>query len=338
MHALLSPSLLAGGAVVALAALAPAQGVVINEVYYDAPGSDNGQVFVELYGPAGTDISGWKIQGIEGTTSSPSTCNSQSFTFPANTLIPNDGFVVVADGDGTGVTTVANADFIDDNFDLENGPDAVQLLDAQGSYVDAVAYGPIDTTPGPLSACNGQQWYEGNPARDVFAPLSIERCPQGADSNDNAADFKPNVPSPGEGRSCCQSMEWVDAGAGNAPSVSAGEAVDLDFWFSPCGANQPYLVIAAFTDPASNPVPPPLPVFDATTGALAGLAKFPPFVGWVGMLDASGSSVGQAMLNFASTTNLNIGASATMYIGALSLDPNGALVGTRNYVTVTINP
>ena len=192
----------------ALAAVAPAQ-VVINEVYYDAPGGDGGQVFVEIFGPAGFDVSGYTIQSIEGAGTGASTCNPDTFTFPAGTLIPADGFLVVADDDGTGNTLVANADFIVGDMDLENGADAVQLLDAAGNYVDAVAYGNVDTSVGTASACNGQPWFEGAPARDVFAPLSIERVPAGTDTDDNAADFTPNNPTPGVGAVCSDAMERV---------------------------------------------------------------------------------------------------------------------------------
>jgi hypothetical protein len=63
----------------ATAAILTAQGpVVINEVLYDAIGGDDGQPFVEIYGPAGTDVSGWTIVGYEQN----GTPNSQSFTFP----------------------------------------------------------------------------------------------------------------------------------------------------------------------------------------------------------------------------------------------------------------
>ena len=39
---------------------------VISEVLYDAAGTDNGNVFVELFGPAGTSLDGVFLDGING--------------------------------------------------------------------------------------------------------------------------------------------------------------------------------------------------------------------------------------------------------------------------------
>ena len=187
--------------------------VVINEVSYDAPGGDDGQVFVEIYGPAGFDVSNWTIQAVEGQGGGAGLPNNESFTFPSGTLIPADGLLVVADELGsTGTTLVANADFIVGDMDLENGGDAVHLEDDNGRLVDAVAYGPVSVPIG-----------EGTEARDVFAPLSIERCPAGSDTNDNATDFTPNTPSPGVADNCCTAIEWVDQGSGNSISVGLEE-------------------------------------------------------------------------------------------------------------------
>jgi hypothetical protein len=41
-------------------------GVFINEIHYDNQGSDTGE-FVEIAGPAGTDLSGWSIELYNGT-------------------------------------------------------------------------------------------------------------------------------------------------------------------------------------------------------------------------------------------------------------------------------
>jgi hypothetical protein len=67
--------------------------VVISEIMYNPLSS--GSEFVELHNVSGSsvDISGWDIDGISG------------FEFPASTIIPSDGFIVLVDS----VTTTAAA-------------------------------------------------------------------------------------------------------------------------------------------------------------------------------------------------------------------------------------
>ena len=46
---------------------APASALVIlSEIFYDAEGSDDGHVFVELAGPPGTLLDGWQVEGVNG--------------------------------------------------------------------------------------------------------------------------------------------------------------------------------------------------------------------------------------------------------------------------------
>ena len=40
--------------------------LIISEIYYDAEGTDNGHVFVELMGLACTDLTGYSLLGING--------------------------------------------------------------------------------------------------------------------------------------------------------------------------------------------------------------------------------------------------------------------------------
>ncbi|MEX2206652.1 MAG: hypothetical protein WEF50_10540 [Myxococcota bacterium] len=94
-------------------ASAPAGAVQISELLYDAIGSDNGTVFVELYGEPGTSLDGWTVEGVNG---------ADGAIGPIVTLagqISSDGFFVVADSDA-GATQVANADQLA-NFDFQNG-------------------------------------------------------------------------------------------------------------------------------------------------------------------------------------------------------------------------
>ncbi len=114
---------------------------------------------------------------------------------PQGAAIPDDGFYVIADArtGSTTETSVVGADFVD-NFDPQNGPDAVQLLDRDGFLLDALAYGN-GVVP---TAENGLATFEGTPSIDVLNGHSLERAQPGLDTDDNAVDFVDrDVPTPG---------------------------------------------------------------------------------------------------------------------------------------------
>lgn len=308
--------------------------VVINEVAYDAPGADGGQVFIEVFGPAGTDVSGFTLQSVEGSGAASGTNNPDMFTFPPGTLIPGDGLLVVADDDGTGVTSVANADFIVGDIDLENGADGLQLIDAAGGLADAVAYGPVTTT---INTDNGLPYVEGSPARDVFAPLSIERCPAGSDTDDNSVDFVPNEPSPGVAESCCNAIELVSQGFGLGISSSGGESIGIDV-FVDCAPIGPYILLGAFTDPSVvPPILPGAPVFDMFTLDLLALANTPPFTNWTFLLDGNGTSVGNSFLDF-SVAMPTVAMDVDLFVGAVAFEPPLFTPVITNVVTIGIEP
>ena len=87
---------------------------LISEVLYDAVGSDTGQSFVELYGTPGTDLTGFVVEGINGSN------GAVTDSVALSGLIPADGFFVLADDQGDGTTLVQNADLIG-RFDFQNG-------------------------------------------------------------------------------------------------------------------------------------------------------------------------------------------------------------------------
>ncbi len=169
-------------AVFSLAAPLGAQALpLLSEVYYDAVGVDDGQSFVELYGPPGTDLSGFLIQGINGAGGAVTDSIALSGSIPA------DGLFVIADGFADGTTQVANADLIA-NFDFQNGPDSVVLLAGEAT-LDAVGYG--------LFAATDVFAGEGNPAVDPAAGSSLARLFADVDTDDNAVDWGASTPSPG---------------------------------------------------------------------------------------------------------------------------------------------
>ena len=167
-------------------ALAPsaASAVQISEVLYDATGTDNGKVFVELWGAPGTSLDGFTLEGVNGGD------GAVGPTLALTGAVPSDGFFVVADTDGT-ASQVANVD-LTLNFDFQNGPDSIVLRNSLGQVLDSLGYGAF----GPTDVFAG----EGQPAAGAAAGQSVARLFANRDTNDNAAEFGLlDVPTPGSG-------------------------------------------------------------------------------------------------------------------------------------------
>ncbi len=160
---------------------AGASALTINELYYDAVGSDDGKVFVELYGAAGQDLDGFAIEGFNGADA------RVTVRLELAGAVAPDGLFVIADIAGA-ATMVSRADLLLD-FDFQNGPDSVRLLNPAGMVVDALGYGEFGAEDHFLG--------EGAPALDASAGQSLARWFAGIDSNNNAADFAVQDPSPG---------------------------------------------------------------------------------------------------------------------------------------------
>ena len=166
--------------------------LVINEILYDAVGSDsNGDVFVELYGEPGGDITGYELVFVNG----PDGVIKDTVEMPEDALIGDDGIYLIADAvtGSPGVSHVEGADYIK-NFDPQNGPDCVQLVDHEGRLLDAVGYGE----PIVELAENGLPCSEGTSADDGASGVSLSRI-LGVDVDMNGGDFIPmDPPTPGE--------------------------------------------------------------------------------------------------------------------------------------------
>ncbi len=157
-----------------LLAPAAASGLpLISEVLYDAPGSDDGEGFIELVAAPGTDLSGYELRAINGSGGGVTASLLLAGTVGA------DGVHLIADLRADGSTNVAGADegF---NFDLQNGPDSLLLIGPSG-VVDALGYGVF----GPGEVFAG----EGTPAPDVAPGESLARLPADRDRDDNGLDF-----------------------------------------------------------------------------------------------------------------------------------------------------
>ena len=154
---------------------------LLSEVLYDAAGTDNGSVFVELFGVAGTSQDGLLLEGVNGAD------GSIYSSIALSGVIPADGVFVIGDDSGDGSTLVGNADLVM-NVDFQNGPDSIVLRDSNG-VLDALGYG--DFSGGVFAG-------EGSAAPDVPGGFSLARVNPLLDSNDNLVDFIVlDVPTPG---------------------------------------------------------------------------------------------------------------------------------------------
>ncbi len=144
------------GAIVCMVLCASARATVfINEIDYDNVGVDNSE-YIELAGTAGTNLSGWTLQLMNGATDTAySTIALPNFT------IPDDA------GNGWGFFVAGRPSVLNNDFDLgadnsvQNGPsDGAQLIDPSSTIVQYVEYdgtaltGPNDVVPGTVVDSN----------------------------------------------------------------------------------------------------------------------------------------------------------------------------------------
>ncbi len=109
-------------------------GVVISEIMYNNPGTDDYE-FIEIYnnGSSTVDLAGWSfVQGV-------------SFTFPAHLLDPGD-FALVAI-DSAAFETAFGATAYEWSGGLNNGGETIELVDNTGTFVDSVAYDDANGWP-----------------------------------------------------------------------------------------------------------------------------------------------------------------------------------------------
>ncbi len=169
--------------IVALSAKAQNNKLVINELYYDSLGDDRG-CFLELKGTPGMSLTGFSIVTFNNK-------GNQTNTLKLEGSIPKTGYFVLAQD-----SSVTGANQISEVANLVNSGGAVQLLQ-NSSVVDAVAYGNSGKAKG-----------EGKVALDA-KNSSLMRIPDGADSDNNAKDFKVGKPSAGATNNSSSSVSAV---------------------------------------------------------------------------------------------------------------------------------
>jgi uncharacterized repeat protein (TIGR01451 family) len=188
----------------------PPQGhPLISEVMYRPSTSPQSGEWIEIYNPTveHVDISNWYLGDmVAGVGSLPDDCGDGIYRFPAGSVLPAGGVIVVAqqaadvvgftpdyeflvdpNRDTGGVPNMVRADpGTCDGLALTNTGDEVVLRDASGAVVDAVTYG-AGAFPGVVPHPGG-----------VNAGHSLERRPPEEDTDDCSQDFvERNPPTPG---------------------------------------------------------------------------------------------------------------------------------------------
>lgn len=113
----------------------PTGSVVISEVFYDTPGTDAVEEWVELYNgtSSSVDISGWTLRDDNGF--------GATYTIPAGkTIAPGTFFTIAADQVGFRALYGYDADLYGAIPALNNTGDALVLKNASGAVIDAVGW------------------------------------------------------------------------------------------------------------------------------------------------------------------------------------------------------
>ncbi|HQP95156.1 MAG TPA: PKD domain-containing protein [Myxococcota bacterium] len=156
--------------------------IIIDEIMIDTTSSPDIDSFVELWGPASTDLTGWRLVGVNGSN------NAEYQIIELVGSIGSDGRFVVAHPQSAAAIHDAGDQFTAD-VDYQNGPDSIQLRFGN-SIVDAIGYGTFGTG----------DFFAGETAA-VAKPLanhSLARDINHTDTGDNSKDFKElSNPTPG---------------------------------------------------------------------------------------------------------------------------------------------
>jgi predicted extracellular nuclease/2',3'-cyclic-nucleotide 2'-phosphodiesterase (5'-nucleotidase family) len=180
----------------ATAVLGASEDLVINEIDYDQASTDSAE-FVELYNPGegSVDLSGLELRFVNGST------GSLYDTIALAGTIAEDDFLVVC----ANAATTPNCD-VDDGPDtnfIQNGaPDAVALAVSGGAVIDTVSYEGDTVAPYTEGTGAGAD----DPGQDF---VGLSRNPDGADTDDNSADFTLTCITPGTSNTT-ETTECVD--------------------------------------------------------------------------------------------------------------------------------
>src|SRR5262245_16111110 len=165
--------------VAAVLSCAPTGHPIVTEVYYDAPGDDTGQEFVELWNPSDSTrlLTGVRLEAGDG--AGPGRWTLRWTGGPGDAVKPHARFVI-------GGAAVSPRPDVVLTLDLQNGPDGLRLVWPDGA-TEVVGWGALEFA----------EYYCGAPAVDVNGGQSLARIPDRAATGSNAGDFRAAEPSPG---------------------------------------------------------------------------------------------------------------------------------------------
>jgi len=170
--------------------------LLVNELDPNQAGTDNAE-FVELMNTSETGLvldGGWRIDVING-------ANGQlknTWAFSGNSILsPGTKALIGAQSVIDAAPAFVQAMVAPDGF-LENAHEAIGVFRWDGPSADWILVDSVHWD-GPVEG-----YGEGDPAPgdDPNTDVSIGRCPDGADTDDNALDFYLNTPTPGADNAC----------------------------------------------------------------------------------------------------------------------------------------
>jgi CSLREA domain-containing protein len=194
--------LLGAALLLALAPAASAQTVFVNEIHYDNTGADQGE-FVEVAGPAGTDLTDWTIRLYTGSNGTP------------YGSIPLSGTI---DDEGDGFGALA---FYEEG--IQNGaPDGLVLVNADGSVVQFLSYeGSFTADGGQADGMTSEDiGVDEQPATDVGNSIQLKGTGTAYD------DFAWTEPSPESPGSVNNGQSFASGGGGTPGMIVVTTAED----------------------------------------------------------------------------------------------------------------
>ena len=161
--------------------------VVINEIYYDAPGSDTGLEWIEFLnvGQLPIELSGYDLKPDD----------APYFTFPEFTLDPGSRVIVHINTDGTNTDSELYAGANGTGMGNTSGSIALFINQTHSveTILDFVQYGAAGQT-WENTAVDAGIWTDGDFTIDAFEGLSLNLDPDGFDNN-NSQDWNECTPS-----------------------------------------------------------------------------------------------------------------------------------------------